>query len=354
MIRVLVVEDSITVRKRLCEVLAAEADMEVVGEAADGEQAIERCLALRPDVLTMDMMLPQMTGLSATEYIMAHCPTPILVISSSINRGELFSTCDALAAGAVDVLEKPDGHEADGEWERRLVAAVKLVARIRVITHLRGRLGATAQRSLQPGAPALPIQAHQRSRCGLIAIGASTGGPGAIVEVLRALPPQVRAPLLLVLHINEPFGSAFADWLDGQTPRRVAYARDGELLTAVTGRVVMAPPDHHLLVRDGRLRLTRDPERNACRPSVDVLFESMARDGSATAAAACLLTGMGRDGAAGLLALRRAGGRTVAQDEATCVVYGMPREAALLGAAERVLPLGEIGPMLAAWAAPAL
>jgi len=106
MIRVLVVEDSITVRKRLCEVLAAEADMEVVGEAADGEQAIERCLALRPDVLTMDMMLPQMTGLSATEYIMAHCPTPILVISSSINRGELFSTCDALAAGAVDVLER--------------------------------------------------------------------------------------------------------------------------------------------------------------------------------------------------------------------------------------------------------
>ena len=351
MIRVLVVEDSITVRKRLCEVLAADAELEIVGEAGDGKQAIERCLALRPDVLTMDMMLPLMTGLSATEYIMAHCPTPILIVSSSLNRGELFKTCDALAAGAVDVLEKPGNHEAEGQWEQRLVAAVKMVARIRVITHLRARLGAPAQ----PGAAAAHwVRDHaHRPRCALIAIGASTGGPGAIVEVLRGLPPQVRAPVLLVLHINEPFGRAFADWLDAQTPRRVAYAKDGEHLAAADGRVVMAPPDHHLLVQNGRLRLTRSAERNACRPSVDVLFESVAQDALAATAAACLLTGMGRDGAAGLLAVRRSGGRTIAQDEATCVVYGMPREAALLGAAERVLPLGEIGPALAAWTASA-
>jgi len=352
MIRVLVVEDSVTVRKRLCAVLAADADMEVVGEAGDGHEAIERCLALRPDVLTMDMVLPHLSGLSATEYIMAHCPTPILVISSPLNRGELLDTCDALAAGAVDVLDKPEGNEPDGQWEQRLVASVKLVARIRVITHLRARLAAALQ-PLATAPPAVSVQPPQRPRCALIAIGASTGGPGALAEVLRRLPSQVRAPVLLVLHINEPFGSAFAEWLDGQTARPVGYAQDGEPLAAAAGRVLMAPPDRHLVVQGGRLRLTRDAERNACRPSVDVLFESVARDGSATAAAACLLTGMGRDGAAGLLAVRRAGGRTIAQDEATSVVYGMPREAALLGAAERVLPLGEIGPTLGAWAMPA-
>ncbi|HEV8313114.1 MAG TPA: response regulator, partial [Burkholderiaceae bacterium] len=133
MIRVLVVEDSLTVRRRLCEVLGADAQLQVVGEAEDGKQAIELCRALKPDVVTMDMMLPVMTGLAATEYIMAYCPTPILIVSSSLQRGELFKTYDALAAGAVDVLEKPDGHEPDGDWEQRLVASVKMVARIRVI-----------------------------------------------------------------------------------------------------------------------------------------------------------------------------------------------------------------------------
>jgi two-component system chemotaxis response regulator CheB len=349
-LRVLVVEDSVTVRKRLCEVLAADAEIEVVGEAEDGKQAIDRCQALRPDVVTMDMMLPLMTGLAATEYIMAHCPTPILVVSSSINRGELFKTYDALAAGAVDVLEKPDGHEPEGDWEQRFLSTLKLVARIRVITHLRARQGALAQpRATRATWAAAP--ATMRHRCALIAIGASTGGPAAIVEVLRALPPQLQLPVLLVLHINEPFGSAFADWLDAQTPRRVSYARDGEPVAAAGGRVMMAPPDRHLVLREGRLQLTQEPERHSCRPSVDMLFESVARDCGANAAG-CLLTGMGRDGAAGLLALRRAGGLTIAQDEASSVVYGMPREAALLGAAAHILPLAEIGPALAALSNP--
>jgi len=346
-LRVLVVEDSVTVRKRLCEVLAADTEIEVAGEAEDGKQAIERCLALRPDVVTMDMMLPLMTGLAATEYIMAHCPTPILVVSSSINRGELFKTYDALAAGAVDVLEKPNGNEPEGDWERSFLSTLKLVARIRVITHLRARQGALAR--LRAPAPAFFAAPTTRHRCRLIAIGASTGGPAAIVEVLRALPPQVQLPVLLVLHINEPFGCAFADWLDAQTPRRVRYACDGEPVAAAAGCVVMAPPNRHLVLRDGRMKLTQEPERHSCRPSVDVLFESVAHD-CAASAAGCLLTGMGRDGAAGLLALRNAGGLTIAQDEATSVVYGMPREAALLGAAEHILPLADIGPALAALA----
>jgi two-component system chemotaxis response regulator CheB len=346
-IRVLVVEDSPTVRDRLRAVIAADASLELVGEAADGKRAIELCQTLRPDVLTMDMMLPVMSGLGATEYIMAHYPTPILVVSSSTNRGELFKTYEALAAGAVDVLEKPSGDEADGIWERRFLEAVKLVSRIRVITHPRARLrqlGVARTVSSPAAPPGLP-----RRRFDVVAIGASTGGPGAILEILRALPVPYPMPILLVLHIGEPFGAAFAEWLDGQTRLRVSYARDGDLVTSRTGVVTMAPPEWHLLVKSGRLRLTQDPPRHSCRPSVDLLFESVAREYGA-GAIATLLTGMGQDGAAGLLDIRRRGGLTIGQDEASSVVYGMPREAMRLGAVERELPLAEIGPALYALA----
>jgi len=345
-LRVVVVEDSATVRENLIAILTAEPGIEVVGAAEDGKAAIELCLQMRPDVITMDMMLPMMSGLSATEYIMAHCPTPILVVSASINRGELFKIYEALAAGAVDVLEKPTGLEASGEWERRFVAMVKLVAKIRVITHPRARLTALAARKPAGAAPpAVPRQ--PLSSCSVVAIGASTGGPGAVLQILRSLPADFRLPILLVLHINEPFGTALADWLDAQTTRQVIHARDGMPVGAMTGRVVVAPGDRHMVVRQGHLLLNRDPERHSCRPSVDVLFESVAAEYGA-AAAACLLTGMGRDGALGLLQIRRAGGITIAQDEATSVVYGMPREAMLLGAAADVLALGDIGPRIAA------
>lgn len=348
-VRILVVEDSVTVRRHLCAVLAADPTIEIVGEAGDGKQAIEQCQELRPDVVSMDMILPLMSGLAATEYIMAYCPTPILVVSSSFNRGETFKTYDALAAGAVDVMEKPRGDESDGTWEQRFVEAAKLVSRVRVITHPRARLAALGKLKLERSA-VLPARTGGRPRHQVLAIGASTGGPAAVVEILRALPPGFPLPVLLVIHLNEPFGTAFAAWLDGQANCPVSYAIDGMPLESARGSVVMAPPDHHLVVRGGRLVLNSDAPRQWCRPSVDVLFESVALE-YGSAAAAGLLTGMGRDGAAGLLEIRRAGGLTIAQDEATSVVFGMPREAALLGAAERVLPLGEIGPAFAALAA---
>jgi two-component system chemotaxis response regulator CheB len=346
-IRVLLVEDSPTVRGHLSDILTADPDIELVGEAADGKRAIELCATLRPDVITMDMMLPVMTGLAATEYIMAHCPTPILIVSASVNRGELFRTYEALAAGAVDVLEKPTGREPEGEWERKYLSALKLVSRIRVITHPRARLSTPAlpQQPLQP--PTKPDIPETGNDLKVVAIGASTGGPGAIVEVLRNLPATFQTPILLVLHINEPFGAAFAEWLDGQTQRRVFHPKDGDPISRATGAIAMAPGDRHLVVRGGRLHLTNGPERHSCRPSVDELFESVAAE-FGKSAAAVLLTGMGRDGAAGLLEIRRAGGFTIAQDEATSVIYGMPREAVLLGAAMRVMPLGEIGPAIGA------
>ncbi|MCU1383169.1 MAG: response regulator receiver modulated CheB methylesterase [Acidobacteria bacterium] len=350
LIRVLVVDDSSTVRARLREVLAADPACEVVGEAEDGKQAIELCRALRPDVMTMDMMLPVMTGLAATEYIMAHCPTPILVVSSSTNRGELFKTYEALAAGAVDVLEKPSGDEEEGAWERRFLAAVKMVSRISVIMHPRARLTGVGQPRAIAGPATSPPEGRRR-RFEIAVIGASTGGPGAVLEILRSLPVPYPLPILFVLHIGEPFGAAFAEWLDAQTRLRVSYARDGVLVESRTGQVTMAPPDSHLTVKGGRLWLTRDAPRHSCRPSVDVLFESIAREYGA-GALAVLLTGMGRDGAAGLLDIRRRGGLTIGQDEASSVVYGMPREAMLIGAVERELSLAEIGPALGALAVP--
>jgi two-component system chemotaxis response regulator CheB len=351
-LRILVVEDSLTIRRRLCEILAADPELEVIGEAEDGKQAIELCEKLRPDVMTLDMVMPVMSGLTATEYIMAYRPTPILIVSASTNRGELFKTYDALAAGAVDVLEKPTVDDADIVWARRFVAAVKLIARIKVITHPRARLsGAERPPATVPGGGAAGVAStrgafvdaqQQGGHCRVVAIGASTGGPAAIVKVLRALPRGLPAPVFFVLHIDEPFGAAFAEWLDNQTPHRVTYAQEREPVDSLCGRVIMAPPGRHLTVAGGRVHLSADPPRHSCRPSVDVLFESLAADRGAEVVG-CLLTGMGRDGAAGLLAIRRAGGFTIAQDEGTSVIYGMPREAVLLNAARMVMPLEQIG-----------
>lgn len=344
-IRILVVEDSVTVRKRIVEVLAADPDLEIAGEAEDGKTGIEMCRQLRPDVVTLDMMLPVMSGLAATEFIMAYCPTPILIVSASTNRGELFKTYEALAAGALDVLDKPLGNEIDDAWEQKLVATVRLLSRIKVITHPRARLSPMGLSAGSPAPLGKPLPTRE-GRLRAVAIGVSTGGPAALVEILRGLPPNFPLPILLVIHIGRVFAPAFAEWLDGQSPVRVAYAADGDAVPPIgDGRVLMAPPDTHLVLRQGSLRLTRDPERHSCRPSVDVLFESLA-EGLGAAAAACLLTGMGKDGADGLLSIRRAGGRTIAQDEATSVVFGMPREAILLGAAEQVLPLDRIAAVL--------
>lgn len=345
MIRVLVVEDSLTIRKHLVAVLSAAPGLEVIGEAPDGKAAIELCQRLRPDVVTMDMMLPLMTGVAATEYIMAYCPTPILIVSASTQRGELFRTYDALAAGAVDVLDKPLGDELDEEWEGRLVAAVRMASRIRVITHPRARLGHLGRAN--PTTPPAPALAASDERL-VVAIGASTGGPGALRTVLSALPPDFPLPVLVVLHISEPFGRSMTEWLDAQLRLQVRYPIDGERLPGPgRGCVLMAPPDSHLEIDGGgRLRLGAGLERHSCRPSVDVLFESLARSmGQRTIG--CLLTGMGKDGALGLLEIKQRGGLTLAQDEATSVVFGMPGEAVKLGAAHHVLPLPEIGPMLA-------
>jgi two-component system, chemotaxis family, protein-glutamate methylesterase/glutaminase len=274
---------------------------------------------------------------------MAYCPTPILVVSSSTNRGDLYKTYDALAAGALDVLEKPKGDELDGAWERTFVSTVKLVSRVKVITHMRGRLPSASK---MPFSPAIVEPGAYR----LVVVGASTGGPAALLEILRNLPPGFPLPILVVIHIGEAFGRLLAEWLDSQSQLRVSCAVDGESLPAVgQARVILAPPGRHVVVSRNQVHLTNYDERHSCRPSVDVLFESAAREIGARSIA-CLLTGMGRDGAQGLLAIRRAGGRTMAQDEATSTIFGMPQEAIRIGAVEKVVGLHEVAPSLVALA----
>lgn len=335
MIRVLVVEDSITVRAHLIAALRSDPEFEVVGEAADGRRAIELAALLAPDVITLDLVLPELNGLEVTEEIMAHKPTPILIVSASLNRGEVFDTYQALAAGAVDVLDKP--RPDDTTWEKRFLAAVRMVSKIRVITHPRGKLralGRTTTRDLPP----LPAATTRRPE--LIALGASTGGPPALARVISALPTEL--PIVVILHIGESFAVAFTDWLSAQINRPVKLAADG---MAIDSAVWFAPPGRHLLVEGKRFKLSSAPPRHSCQPSIDVLFEAVAISYGDRAVAA-LLTGMGRDGATGLLAIRKAGGQTIAQDQATSVIYGMPREAALIGAALHVLPLDQIGPAI--------
>ncbi|MDY7092339.1 MAG: chemotaxis protein CheB [Acidobacteriota bacterium] len=339
-VRVLVVDDSLTVRGKIVESLEGSPGFSVVGEAADGRMAFDLCQRLRPDVVTLDMVMDGVGGLEATRRIMANCPTPILIISASAERGELIKTLDALAAGAVDVLDKPRPGESAEEWEETFRRRLRRVARVRVITHLEGRR--RKQTAEWPDQEPTPIPSRGIR---IVALGASTGGPRALRQILSGV-TDLPCVVLVVLHLGEPFSLALASWLQGLVPMPVSEVQGGERLDGLDGKILFAPPDHHVTVENGRLRLSRAPERHGLRPSVDVLFESLARHQDPSRVAAGLLTGMGRDGAAGLAALRRAGATTFVQDRETCTVFGMPSAALDLGAAEFTLGLAEIAAFL--------
>lgn len=334
-LRVLVVEDSLTIRHFLIEQIEADPRFEVVGQASEGRHGAELCRLLRPDVVSIDMVLEGESGLDATRRIMAEAPTPILIVSSSHNRGADFHTLDALNAGALDVLDKPGADDFDGRWGARYRSLLRTVSGVRVIT----------RRSLRPDTAVAPAVVPVGPAPRLLALGASTGGPAALASVLPQLPPRFPLPVLVVVHIDPVFDQSLCDWLTRISPLPVRLARDGESLAGAAGQVLIAPGGLHLVLDQLQLRLRDLPERHSCKPSVDTLFESLARSLGARCAAA-LLTGMGVDGADGLLALRRAGALTIAQDEASSAIYGMPRAAVERGAAELVLPLARIIPAM--------
>lgn len=330
--RVLVVDDSPLIRDIITMILQEDPEIEVVGQAENGKVAIELVDALRPDLVTMDIMMPVMDGLTAIQHIMAYQPTPILVVTSSSEAEVAYK---AISSGALEVMQKPDMSLGPAEWEG-FVQRIKLLSKVKVITHVRGR-GAASTQVLPVLGPAA-VQAGGQDR--ILAVGASTGGPAALAKLLAGLPADLTVGVVIVQHIADGFVPGLVNWLKTVTLLDVKVANDGEHINP--GTVYIAPTGAHTVVTGGgRLGLLHSPPVDNQRPAVDVLFESVQQH-YGRQAIAVLLTGMGRDGARGLKAIRDAGGKTIAQDEASCVVYGMPRAAAELGAAEQVLPLAEI------------
>jgi two-component system chemotaxis response regulator CheB len=331
-IRVLVVDDSALVRRILSEALDRHRDIEVVGTATDPYVARERIVALRPDVVTLDVEMPRMDGLSFLAKLMRHFPIPVIVVSS-VTPQHSEAAMRALALGAVDVIAKPGAMQATAEVTDELVRAVRVAARVRV-----ERLAATPERDVVSRPAIASIDTTHK----LIAIGASTGGTQAIEAVLRRFPVDAPATVI-VQHMPEHFTASFAKRLDGVSAMTVREARDGDVLAP--GLALVAPGGRHLVIQASGARwvarVKDGPKVHHQRPAVDVTFQSLARCAGRNVAAA-LLTGMGADGARGLQALREAGAHTIAQDEATSVVWGMPGEAVKLDAACDVLPLGEV------------
>ena len=334
-VRVLVVDDSAVVRQVLSELLARDPGIEVVGTAADPYLARDKIKRLNPDVLTLDVEMPRMDGLAFLENLMRLRPMPVVMVSSLTERGAEV-TLQALALGAVDFVTKPRLGVAQGleEYADEIAAKVKGAARARVQALVRAgpRPGAA-------GPPPAPMAARFRTTDRLVAIGASAGGTEAIRAVLEQMPADAPA-LVLTQHIPGGFSRAFVERLDRHSAMLVREATDGELV--LPGHAYLPPGDHHLrVVRDGarwRCRIDAGPPVNRHRPAVDVLFRSVARSAGANAIGV-VLTGMGDDGARGLLEMREAGAATLVQDEASSVVWGMPGAAVRMGAAQETLAL---------------
>ena len=329
-VSVVVVDDSPLVRSVLRSVLTSAVGCEVVGEAGDGQEAVRLAISLRPQVITMDLAMPRLNGLEAITRIMSEAPTRILVVSDPSASVEAARAFDAVARGALDVMTKPSA------WVRRekerLIATVRRLASVPVVFHPRG-----AFESRRPQPLALP--AHPKSP-GVIVIGASTGGPRALHRLLAGRGADFPIPMVIVQHLGEDFATGFIDWLGTATTLSVREATAARSLTA--GQVLVGVRGGHVtLSAAGRIYISDAPARDGHRPAIDTLFESAA-DVFGGSAVGVLLTGMGSDGAHGLARIRAAGGVTVAQDEASCTVFGMPKVAIELGAAGAVLNLEQI------------
>lgn len=339
-LRILVAEDSPTARRLLVEILRADPSLQVVGEANDGLEAVELTQRLRPSLVTMDIQMPHLDGLEATRRIMTEAPTPVVVVSTLVEK-DIQTSMAALRAGALAVLQKPVGPESpdfDAE-SRRLRDTLKAMAEVKVVRRW-------PDRTAPPAAPTAPAPARAGQRPSVVAVAASTGGPAALHRVLSELPAGFPAPLLVVQHIALGFGQGLASWLGGAGPLPVKVAEDGEVLQP--GHVYLAPDDRHLGVhRDGRVEVSGAAPINGFRPSATWLFRSVAR-AYGPASLAVVLTGMGQDGLEGARELHAAGGHVLAQDEATSVVYGMPGVVVGAGLAHEVVPLASVASRLLA------
>jgi two-component system, chemotaxis family, protein-glutamate methylesterase/glutaminase len=343
-IGVLVVDDSVVIRRIVSNVLDGDPDITVVGTAANGRIALDKLDVLRPDIVILDVEMPVMDGLATLRELRRTHPTlPVVMFSTVTERGAM-ATLDALAAGATDYVTKPT----------HATSATASVDRVRaeLIPKIKGLVGAARTRALfanrpLPKAPTPTSPAVRQDRVDVIVIGASTGGPDALSSIVAGLRSDLSVPILVVQHMPPLFTRLFAARLDRNSALHVAEAVDGQRVEP--GHIIVAPGDQHLTVRrqgtDLRVRLTQEPPENYCRPSVDVLFRSAAAVYGA-GVVACVLTGMGRDGAKGAERVLAAGGRIIVQDEASSVVWGMPGAVVAAGVATDVVPLGQIADRL--------
>ncbi|MEO5336283.1 MAG: chemotaxis-specific protein-glutamate methyltransferase CheB [Magnetospirillum sp. WYHS-4] len=337
-IRVLIVEDSPVVRELLLYIIGSDARFEVVAAVGSAEEALQGLDRFAPDVISLDIRLPGMNGLDATLEIMATHPMPIVVVSASVQDDELNIAMNALRAGALTVVEKPVGVTSDAyrALADQLCNQLAIMSQVRVVKQAR-------RRNLNFGSAermeAMPAPSWETVRPKMLGLVASTGGPNALSRVLNGLPRDFPLPILIVQHMTAGFVDGFVQWLSQVTPFPAHMAGDGMLPRPAS--LYLPPADHHLEIKGGRLYLNTAPPVVAQRPSGTVLFKSMARD-LKEAGIGVLLTGMGADGAEGMLEMRRSGAYTLAEDESTTVIYGMPGEAVRMGAVRESLPLDAI------------
>jgi two-component system chemotaxis response regulator CheB len=335
MIKVLVVDDSAVVRKVFKEELSRERDIEVVGTAPDPYIARDKIISLKPDVVTLDIEMPRMDGITFLRKLMRHYPLPVIIVSSLTKKGGKLAM-EALTIGALEVVSKPSSAYSVGEMSVQLIDKIRAVAKVKVKakqeSHALKRVG------LKRASKALSETTNK-----VIAIGASTGGTEALKVVLTEMPPNAPG-IVVVQHMPAHFTTSFAERLNDLSAITVREAKDGDSL--VNGLALIAPGNYHMLLKRSGARhyvqVKTGPLVHHQRPAADVLFHSVAGTAGSNAAGA-ILTGMGSDGAAGLLKMKGAGARTVAQDEKCCIVFGMPKEAIKLGAIEKVVPLKDIG-----------
>ncbi len=371
--RVVIVDSSGAMRELLASIFREVGDIQVVGSCATGDEAVKLVKSVRPDVITMDIHTPHgMNNLDAVRQIMRDQPTPMIIVTASQKPHDMEVAFQAMRAGALAVLNKPGLN--DPETSQKLVQNVRLMAGVPVIHHwgrsaVTDRLGGEKPGSASNGAPKLEkiksavevvvgqnlsLQKMQelKAKVRVIGIAASTGGPSAVASVIRTLPASFPLPLVLVQHFSPGFASGLADWLGTQTGLQVEIAAHGDVLQP--GVMLLAPDDYHLQVKpNGLVELAKTPSYKGLRPSANPLFESLARSYGA-AALGVILTGMGDDGADGMAALHAAGGAVIAQEEESCVVYGMPREVVARGAADAILTPEQIALTLEQFLPPTL
>ncbi len=340
-IRVLLVDDSPLALVSLKRALATSGDIEVVGTARDGKEAIDLVPSLKPTVICADLHMPVMDGLQFTKEVMTRHPTPILAVSASVEEGSR-NVFRLLEAGAVDVCPKPRGvtDSQSSEFSHELVQKIKILSGVKVFR----RASAVTTEAVQPRSLRVTPSAFVESNLRVVVIGASTGGPQALQTILTKLPADFKAPVVCIQHISEGFLQGLVEWLTSMCRVKILIARAGDLL--LPGTVYFAPEGVHLKFDNrGRFSTSMEPAVNGHRPSVTVTMKSAA-EYYGSGVVGVLLTGMGNDGAAGMLAIVEAGGLTVAQDEGSSIVFGMPKVAIEMGAASYVAPLDKIADTL--------